>query len=155
MHLLTTPGAVTGQWCKHPADVQVGLGSIPISEPLGFYSWKHFWKEGRKCLLNDALNTYWKQYGIKHGRGLLSKRGNPLLPLAGLLFLISSKSSFICTIPQDYTYHNLCYTSRGTLAGTRIVQWVHHERSIRWPWLDALPQLHLAPIKHFWCQCNC
>ena len=28
-----------------------------------------------------------------------SERGNPL-PLHGLLFLISSKGSFICTIPQ-------------------------------------------------------
>ena len=26
---------------------------------------------------------------------------------------------------QDNTYHCLCYTSRGALAGTRIAQWVH------------------------------
>ena len=38
-----------------------------------------------------------------------SEIGNPL-PLHGLLFQISSK---------DDTYHGLCYTSRGTLAGTR------------------------------------
>ena len=38
-----------------------------------------------------------------------SERGNPLLP-HGLLFPISSK---------DNTYHSLCYTSRGALAGTR------------------------------------
>ena len=37
-----------------------------------------------------------------------------------LLFLINSKGSFICTIHrQDCTYHGLCYTSRGVLAGTR------------------------------------
>ena len=40
-----------------------------------------------------------------------SKRGSPLPP-HGLLFPISSKG-FICT------YHGLCYTSRGALAGTR------------------------------------
>ena len=43
-----------------------------------------------------------------------SKRGN-MLPPHGLLFPISSKGSFICIIPQ--TYHSLCYTSRGALAG--------------------------------------
>ena len=26
---------------------------------------------------------------------------------------------------QDNTYHGLCYTSRGALAGTEIAQWVH------------------------------
>ena len=46
------------------------------------------------------------------------KRGNPLLP-HGLLFLISSKGSFICINPQDNTYHSLCYTSCGALTGTR------------------------------------
>ena len=48
-----------------------------------------------------------------------SKRGN-LLPPHGLLFPISSKGSFMCIIHrQDNTYHSLCYTSRGALAGTR------------------------------------
>ena len=28
-----------------------------------------------------------------------SERGNPLMPLCGLLFLISNKGYFICTIP--------------------------------------------------------
>ena len=48
------------------------------------------------------------------------ERGNPLPP-HGLLFLINSKGSFICTIPQtgDCTYHGLCYTSCGALAGMR------------------------------------
>ena len=26
---------------------------------------------------------------------------------------------------QDSTYHGLCYTSRGALAGTKIAKWVH------------------------------
>ena len=43
-----------------------------------------------------------------------SDRGNPLPP-HGLLFPISSKGSH----RQDNTYHGLCYTSRGALAGTR------------------------------------
>ena len=44
-----------------------------------------------------------------------SERGN-LLPPHGLLFLINSKGSSSHT--QDNTYHGLCYTSRGALAGT-------------------------------------
>ena len=48
-----------------------------------------------------------------------SERGNPLPP-HGLLFPINSKGSFICTIHrQDDTYHSLCYTTRGALAGMR------------------------------------
>ena len=43
-----------------------------------------------------------------------SEKGNPLLPHR-LLFTINSKGSF----RQDSTYHGLCYTSRGALAGTR------------------------------------
>ena len=47
-------------------------------------------------LFNDTLeHIYLWLYGIG-----LSKRGNPLPPLHGLLFLASSKGSFICTIPQ-------------------------------------------------------
>ena len=45
-----------------------------------------------------------------------SEKGNPLPPHR-LLFTINSKGSFICR--QDSTYHSLCYTSRGALAGTR------------------------------------
>ena len=58
-------------------------------------------KEGN-VLFNDAVNTFYLWlYGVRY---MLkdhtdSKRGNPLLP-HGLLFLISSKGSFICIIPQ-------------------------------------------------------
>ena len=52
-------------------------------------------------LFNDALNTFslWLN-GIRHVVKDHSARGNLLLPLHGLLFLISSKESFICNIPQ-------------------------------------------------------
>ena len=46
-----------------------------------------------------------------------SEKGNPLPPHR-LIFPINSKGSFICT-RQDSTYHDLCYTSCGALAGTR------------------------------------
>ena len=59
-------------------------------------------KEGRSVLFNDALNTFYlRSYGVKHmvKDHSDSGRGN-LLPPHGLLFPISSKGSFICTIPQ-------------------------------------------------------
>ena len=48
---------------------------------------------------------------------------------------------------QHCTYHSLCYTSRGALAGTRNSSMdPPHEGSIRWPWANALTtELHLAP----------
>ena len=51
---------------------------------------------------------------------------------------------------QDSTYHGLCYTSRGALAGTRNSSMgPPHEGSIRRPiapWANALTtELHLAP----------
>ena len=59
-------------------------------------------KEGN-VLFNNALNTFYLQlYGVQHmvKDHSDSKRGNLLPPLHGLLFLISSKGSFIFTIPQ-------------------------------------------------------
>ena len=60
-------------------------------------------KEGRTFLFKDALDIFYlRLYGI---RDLVkdhsdSQRGNLLPPLRGLHFSISSKGSFICTIPQ-------------------------------------------------------
>ena len=67
-------------------------------------------------LFNNALNTFYlRLYGVGHmvKDHTDSERGNPLPP-HGLLFPISSKGSFICTIPQTGWY-----TSRGALAGMR------------------------------------
>ena len=58
-------------------------------------------KEGN-VLFNDALNTFYlRLYGVRHmvKDHIDSEGGNPLLPHR-LLFLISSKGSFICIIPQ-------------------------------------------------------
>ena len=59
------------------------------------------WKEGN-ILFNDTLNTFYlRSYGIRHmvKDHSDSERGIPLPP-HGLLFLIISKGSFICIIPQ-------------------------------------------------------
>ena len=92
-------------------------------------------KEGN-VLFNDTLNTFYlRLYGVRHmvKDHSDSEKGNPLLP-HGLLLLINSNGSFICTIPQDGTYHGLCYTSRGALAGMRNSSMGSpHEGSIRRP----------------------
>ena len=78
-------------------------------------------KEGN-VLFNDALNTFYlRLYGVRHmvKDHSDSERGN-LLPPHGLLFLFSSKILLYApSHRQDNTYHGLCYTSRGPLAGTR------------------------------------
>ena len=56
----------------------------------------------RNVLFNDALNTFYlRLYGVRHmvKDHSDSERGNPLPPHR-LLFPISSKGSFIYTIPQ-------------------------------------------------------
>ena len=52
-------------------------------------------------LFNDTLNTFYLLYGVGHmvKDRSDSERGN-LLPPHGLHFIISSKGSFICTIPH-------------------------------------------------------
>ena len=87
----------------------------------------HYWminqmprKEGN-VLFNDTLNTFYLQlYGVGHmvRDHSDSERGNLMLP-HGLLFLISSKGFYMHHPRPDSTYHSLCYTSRGALAGTR------------------------------------
>ena len=92
-------------------------------------------QNGRNVLFNDALNTFClRLYGVRHmvKDHSDSERGNKLLP-HGLFFQINCNSYFICIIHrQDNTYHGLCYTSRGALAGTRISSMdpSHHERTL-------------------------
>ena len=74
-------------------------------------------------------------------------KGNPLLPLHGILFPISTKSSFIWIVHT---------TAFGTPVveywlEQEIAQWVHHEGSIQQPitlWVEALPlsciSLHIS-----------
>ena len=96
-------------------------------------------------LFNDTLNTFYLQlYGIGHmvKDHSDSERGN-MLPPPGLFFPINNKGSFRVAASdrlyapshrQDNTYHSLCYTSRGALAGTRNSSMgPPHEGSIRRP----------------------
>ena len=112
----------------------------------------HEGKEGN-VLFNDALNTFYlRLYGVRHmvKDHSDSEKGN-LLPPHRLLFPISSKGSFICTIPHTgWHIPRPLLTSRGALAGTRNSSMgPPHEGLIQQPiapWANALTtELHLAP----------
>ena len=65
-------------------------------------SLKFYTHEEGNVLFNDTLNTFYLQlYGVRHvvKDHSDSEKGSLLLPHR-LLFLISSKGSFICIIPQ-------------------------------------------------------
>ena len=89
---------------------------------------------GRKemfYLTTHSTHFYLRLYGVRHmvKDHSDSEKGNPLPPHR-LLFLINSKGSFICTIPQT----DLCYTSCGALVGTRNSSMgPPHEGSIQRP----------------------
>ena len=83
------------------------------------------WRNGRKegnVLFNDALNTFYlRLYGVRHmvKDHSDSERGN-LLPPHKLLFRATARVLLYApSHRQDSTYHGLCYTSVGALAGTR------------------------------------
>ena len=82
-----------------------------------------FWNEGRKIVLfNDALNTFYlRLYGVRHMVKDLSdsEKVNPLPPHRLSFRLTARVLLYAPSQRQDSTYHGLCYTSRGELAGTR------------------------------------
>ena len=78
-------------------------------------------KEGN-VLFNDALNTFYiRLYGVRHMVEDHSdnERGNPLPPHGYSFRLAARVLLYASSHRQDNTYHGICYTSRGALAGTR------------------------------------
>ena len=78
-------------------------------------------KEGN-VLFNDALKTFYLQlYGIRHmvKDHSDSEKGNPLPHIGYSLQLTGNVLLYAPSHRQDSTYHSLCYTSCGALAGTR------------------------------------
>ena len=101
-------------WCQ--TDVQSEFNSLQRDS---FFLIKIFLE--RHVLFNDALNTFHLQvYGVRHmvKNHSYSKRENLLLP-NGLLFQISSKTSFIYIILQTGIHipwpllQQLCNSSMG------------------------------------------
>ena len=90
-----------------------------ISQTLGQFRY-----EGRKFVFNNALNTF---YLWLYGIGYImvkdhsdNQRGNLLVPLHGIFFLINSIWFYLYAPShrQNTIYHGLCYTSPGALVGT-------------------------------------
>ena len=68
---------------------------IPISQIMNVYR-----KEGN-VLFKDALNTFYlRLYGVRHMVKDHQIAREETIPPHGLLFPISNKGYFICTIPQ-------------------------------------------------------
>ena len=112
----------------------------------------HCWRKEGNVLFNDALNTFYLLlYVIGHMVKDHSVREETHCRHMGYSFRLTAK--VILYAPshrQDSTYHRLCYTSSGSLAGTRNSSvGPPHEGSLRWPiapWANALTtELHLAP----------
>ena len=104
------------------------------------------WKEGN-VLFNDALNTFYlRLYGVTHmvKDHSDSEREETRCRHMGYSFRLAARVIlYASSLRQDNTYHGLCYTSRGALAGTRNSSWVRRPIA---PWANALTtELHLAP----------
>ena len=98
----------------------------------------YIWKKGDNVLFNDTLNTFYlRLYGSGHmvKDHLDSEKGNLLLLLHRLLFLVSSKGSFIFYIYHaiDRIAHIMAYPVVVHWLELEIAQWVHNEGSIQRP----------------------
>ena len=84
-------------------------------------------------LFNDALNTFFnlRLYGVRHmvKDHSDSERETRCHHHMGYSFRLTARVLlYTPSHRQDNTYHSLCYTSRGALAGTRTV------------WVDAIQE---------------
>ena len=76
----------------------------------------------RNVLFNDALNTFHlRLYGVRHmDRTILIMRKETRCRHIGYSYRLTARVLLYApSHRQDNTYHGLCYTSRGALAGTR------------------------------------
>ena len=78
-------------------------------------------KEGN-VLFNDALNTFYlRLYGITHMVNTIQiVREETCCHHMGYSFQLEAKVLlYASSHRQDNTYHSICYTNRGALAGTQ------------------------------------
>ena len=110
---------------------------------MGFwYNW--FGRKEGNVLFNDALNTFYlRLYDVRHMVKDHSVREETRCRHMGYSFRLTARVLLYApSHRQDNTYHGLCYTSCGALAGTRNSSLGPlHDGSIRWPitpWANAL-----------------
>ena len=106
----------------------------------------------RYVLFNDALNTFCQRlYGVRHMvmDHSDSETGNPLRHIGYSYRLTATVLLYAPSYRQDNTYHGLCYTSRGALAGTRNSSMgPPHEGSIRRTMSERSTSETLLPSSH-------
>ena len=99
------------------------------------------WKREREkyVLFNEAFNTYLRLYGIRHmvTDHSDSEKWNPLLPHR-LIFSISSKESFICTIPHITAFVILV-----------VGHWLEWE-IVHWGYGSTMQYRSDDPLHHKW-----
>ena len=118
---------------------QIIIVMVLYCQTLKFNIWPliHLRKEGN-VLFNDALNTFFI-YGYMASdiwlRTILIVRKETRCRHIGNYFRLTARVLLYApSHRQDSTYHSLCYTSRGPLAGTRNSSMgPPHEGSIRQP----------------------
>ena len=122
---LRTGATATGRGLRQPVaggrqdgETHVQLPNRQIRRQPGTCS------EGRKgnVLFNDALNTFYlRVYGIGHMvKDTQIMREETRCRHMGYSFRLAARVLlYASSHRQDNTYHSLCYTSCGTLAGTR------------------------------------
>ena len=114
------------------------------------YSLCVWWRKEGNVLFNNALNTFYLQSDIWLRTILIVRKETRCHHIGYSIRLAARVLLYAPSHRQDCTYHDLCYTSRGALAGTRNRSMgPPHEGSIRRPvapWGNALTtEIHLAP----------
>ena len=86
-----------------------------------FISFVPTFDEGRTFLFNDALSTFYlRLYGVRLMIKDNSNSEETLCRHIGCSFRLAARVLlYVPSYIQDSTYHGLCYTSRGALAGTK------------------------------------
>ena len=95
---------------------------LTLHTSLGNRFW--FWERERNVLFNDALNTFYlRLYGVRHMvKDILIVRKETRCRHIGYSYRLTARVLLYApSHRQDNTYHGLCYTSRGALAGTLLV----------------------------------
>ena len=89
----------------------------------------------RNVLFNDALHTFdLRIYGVRLRTILIVRKETRCRHIGYSYRLTARVLLYAPSHRQDNTYHGLCYTSRGALAGTRNSSMgPPHEGSIRRP----------------------
>ena len=89
------------------------------------------------CCFNNSTNWEFDQEGWSPSdiwlRTILMRKETRCRHIGYSFRLTARVLLYASSHIQDNTYHGICYTSRGALAGTRNSSMGHHEASIRRP----------------------